>query len=133
MSRCIHHGKFSILGFLTLFALYTNAGMAESSSRFGAFTNCVDANGDAFLCTQNSWGLALGYSASKLGDSAFLIMGSLNPKQQELECSQAPTPASLAIRLSKPDLRPADRIYLEDFIIEAFKVYPIGWSRGRAR
>jgi len=45
-------------------------------------------------------------------------MGSLNEEGQE--CVQASTPSSLDIRLSNPDLRPGDRIYLEDFIIEAF-------------
>ena len=120
MNRYIHHRNFSILCFLTLFALFTNAGMAQSESRIGAFTTCIDSNGDAFLCTLNSWDLALGYSASRRGDSAFLIMGSVNPEEQEQECSQAPTPASLEIRLSNPDLSPGDRVYLEDFIIEAF-------------
>jgi hypothetical protein len=47
-------------------------------------------------------------------------MGSPNLEETAQECGQAPTPSSLEIRLSNPDLRPGDRIYLEDFIIEAF-------------
>ena len=120
MNKYDHQGKFSILAFLTLCAFSINAGTAQPVSRIGAFTNCIDSNGDAFLCTQSSWDLAFGYSASRQGDSASLIKGSLNKEEQIQECSQAPRPSSLEIKLSNPDLRPGDKIYLEDFIIEVF-------------
>jgi len=118
MNRCIRHCKFSIPGFLTFCAIFANTGMAQQESRVSAFTTCVESTGAAYLCTLHSWDLAFGYSASEPGNSAYLIMGSLNEEGQE--CVQASTPSSLDIRLSNPDLRPGDRIYLEDFIIEAF-------------
>jgi hypothetical protein len=111
---------FAGLTFLTAFASVFNVSVAQSAGQFSAFTSCVDSGGTVYLCTQHSRDLAMGYSSGQQGNSASLLKSAYVPEVKEEECSQSPTPSSLEISLSNPDLIPGDRIYLDDFIIEAF-------------
>ena len=120
MIHCCRYRRYTVFAFLTLCASFANLCIAQSNSRVSAFTTCVDSAGNFSLCSLHSWDLASGYSANEQGQAASLFKGSFDPEAKEQECSQATKPSSLEIRLSNPDLSVGDRIYLDDFIIEAF-------------
>lgn len=93
---------------------------AQGAGRVSAFSTCLDAEGVASLCTMRGRNVAEGFSAGEEGGFASLVASSDGFYMPADVCDSPVKAAAIRVRLLHPRPDIGERIYFDDFMVEAF-------------